>query len=183
MGPNPFGDVSSASFAFNDIGCIRLLGITTGTTPTTYSPLEAVTREQMAAFLARLHRGLGGPCSGDATPFVDIAGSFAAADIACIYALGVTTGVSSDRYDPKGIVTREQMAAFLGRLWRDARGGSCSGDSTPFTDIGASFARADVACIFALGITTGTSPTTYLPRDAVTREQMAAFLARFWKRA
>jgi len=68
-------------------------------------------------------------------------------------------------------------------LWRDAFGGSCSTDSTPFIDIAGSFAAADIACIFALGITTGTSPTTYSPSDAVTREQMAAFLARFWKRA
>jgi hypothetical protein len=183
MGPNPFGDVSRASFAFNDIGCIRLLGITTGTSPTTYAPSDTVTREQMAAFLARLHRTLGGSCSNAPTPFVDIGGSFAAADIACIYALGVTTGVSSNRYDPKGTVTREQMAAFLGRLWRDALGGSCSNAPTPFVDIGGSFAAADIACIYALGITTGTSPTTYSPGAAVTREQMASFLARFWKRA
>jgi hypothetical protein len=53
MGPNPFDDVRSASFAFNDIGCIRLLGLTTGTSATTYSPDDMVTREQVAALLAR----------------------------------------------------------------------------------------------------------------------------------
>ena len=183
MGPNPFGDVSAGSFAFNDIGCIRLLGLTTGTSATTYSPAAAVTREQMAAFLARLYRSLGHTCSADPTPFVDIAGSFAEADIACIFALGVTTGVGADRYDPVGIVTREQMAAFLGRLWRDALESTCSGGSTPFVDISGSFAEADIACIFSLGITTGTSSTTYSPVAPVTRDQMASFLARFWKRA
>lgn len=183
MGPNPFSDVSAASFAFNDIGCIRLLGLTTGTSPTSYSPLATVTREQMAAFLARLYRALGHTCSTDPTPFTDIAGSFAEADIACIYALGVTTGVSPLRYDPEGVVTREQMAAFLGRLWADALGGACNGAFPPFTDTGDSFAQVEIACIYARELTTGTSPTTYSPAEAVTREQMAAFLARFWKAA
>jgi hypothetical protein len=183
MGPNPFTDVRTDSFAFNDIGCIRLLGITTGTSAATYSPGDTVTRAQMAAFLGRLFRSLGNPCSSDPTPFDDIAGSFAAADIACIYALGVTTGTSPSTYAPDGLVTREQMAAFLGRLWRDALGNPCSRDPTPFDDIAGSFAAADIACIYALGITTGTSPTSYDPGASVTREQMAAFLARFWKAA
>lgn len=183
MGPDPFVDVSTSSFAFNDIGCIRLLGLTTGTSPTTYSPADTVTREQMAAFLARLYRTLGHTCSAETAPFGDISGSFAEADIACIYALGVTTGVGGNRYDPSGPVTREQMAAFLGRLWRKALGGTCSSGGTPFGDIAGSFAEADIACIHSLAITTGTSPTTYSPADPVTREQMASFLARFWKRA
>jgi hypothetical protein len=120
MGPNRFVDVSAASFALNDIGCIRLLGITTGTSPTTYSPASTVTREQMAAFLGRLWRALGSSCSSDPTPFVDIAGSFAAADIACIYALGITTGTSPNTYDPGAGVTRDQMASFLARFWKAA---------------------------------------------------------------
>ena len=40
------------------------LGITTGTTPTTYSPAANVTRAQMATFLALLYKaatGTGGP--------------------------------------------------------------------------------------------------------------------------
>jgi hypothetical protein len=57
--PYPFDDVTPASFAYDDIGRIHKLGITTGTTATTYSPADDVTREQMAAFLARVHRLLG----------------------------------------------------------------------------------------------------------------------------
>jgi hypothetical protein len=78
-----------------------------------------VTREQMAAILARLWRALGRNCPTGATPFTDVsATSFALADIACIYGLGITTGTSATTYDPSGFVTREQMAAFLARLWR-----------------------------------------------------------------
>ena len=39
----------------------------------------------------------------------------------------------------------------------------------------------DVDCIYRIGVTTGTSATTFSPADYVTREQMAAFLARMWR--
>ena len=71
------------------------------------------------------------------------------------------------------------MAAFIARTWR-ALGNDCP--TTPdhgFTDVAdTSFADADITCIKALDITTGTSATTYSPANPVTREQMAAFIAR-----
>ena len=117
--PTGFTDVPSSSFATADIACIKGLGITTGTTPTTYDPADNVTHKQMAAFLARLWRRLGNPCPTTPTGFTDVpSSSFATADIACIKGLGITTGTTPTTYDPAGNVTREQMAAFLARLWR-----------------------------------------------------------------
>ena len=173
----PFGDVAS-SFALADIGCIFGLGITTGTSATTFDPIDPVTREQMAAFLARLWRALGLVCPDPVLPFGDVASSFALADIGCIFGLGITTGTSATTFDPIDPVTREQMAAFLARLWR-ALGLVCPDPVLPFGDVASSFALADIGCIFGLGITTGTSATTFDPIDPVTREQLAAFIARF----
>jgi len=114
---DPFVDVSPTSFARADITCIFNVGITNGTSPVTYDPSGEVTREQMAAFLARLWRLRGTPCPAGTDPFVDVSPtSFARADIACIFNLGITTGTSAVTYDPSGEVTREQMAAFLIRL-------------------------------------------------------------------
>ncbi len=48
----------------------------------------------------------------------------------------------------------------------------------PFTDTAADAFCPFVLEIFYLGITTGTTPTTYSPGDSVTRLQMAAFLSR-----
>ena len=50
------------------------------------------------------------------------------------------------------------------------------GDCGPFTDVGA-FCNA-VLEVYTLGITTGTSATTYGPDATVTRSQMALFLTR-----
>lgn len=48
----------------------------------------------------------------------------------------------------------------------------------PFDDIGSSPFRNEISWLAASGITSGCSPTSFCPRDQVTREQMASFLAR-----
>ena len=48
----------------------------------------------------------------------------------------------------------------------------------PFADVAADAFCPFVLGIFTLGITTGTTPTTYDPSSSVTRLQMAAFLSR-----
>jgi len=175
----PFRDVARSSFAFASVGCLYGLDITTGTSTLFYSPTGLVTREQMAAFIARTVEATGQECPSTATPFTDVpATSFAASSVRCLYGLGITTGTSATAYSPAGLVTRDQMAAFIARTV-DALGGTCPDDPTPFTDVPAtSFAAGSVRCLHGLGITTGTSPTTYSPDGLVTREQMAAFIAR-----
>jgi len=48
----------------------------------------------------------------------------------------------------------------------------------PFTDVTNAAFCPFVLEIFTLGITTGTTPTTFDPENSVTRLQMAAFLSR-----
>ena len=56
--------------------------------------------------------------------------------------------------------------------------GSLLADCGPFTDVAADAFCQFVLEIFYLGITTGTTATTYDPNSNVTRLQMAAFLSR-----
>ena len=180
----PFDDTRSV-IALADIACIYGLGITTGTSATTYDPDGLVDRNQMASFLARLWRATGQDCPTPTLPFTDIDTVISRADIACIYGLGITTGTSTTTYSPHGLVDRNQMASFLARLWRAAEL-DCPSPTVPFTDIDAVISRADIACIYGLGITTGTSTTTYSPDGLgglVDRDQMASFLARLWRAA
>src|SRR6185369_9845494 len=48
----PFNDVMASPF-FCQIAAAYYSGLTNGTTATTYSPIQTVTREQMAAFISR----------------------------------------------------------------------------------------------------------------------------------
>jgi hypothetical protein len=179
---DPFTDVPANSFARDDITCIYDLGVTTGRDATTYDAVSDVTREQMAAFMARLYRAITGSAAPVvATPFTDISTSFARDDIARIYGLGVTTGRTATTYDPSATVDREEMAAFMARLYAAIRGDAAPVVATPFTDISTSFARDDIARIYGLGITLGRTATTYDPFAAVDREEMAAFLARLYQ--
>jgi hypothetical protein len=56
--------------------------------------------------------------------------------------------------------------------------GSLAGVCGPFTDVSDAAFCPFVLEIFTLGITTGTTPTSYDPTSNVTRLQMAAFLSR-----
>ncbi|MEM9203597.1 MAG: S-layer homology domain-containing protein, partial [Actinomycetota bacterium] len=135
-------------------------------------------------FLSRLYRQItGDACDAGVSSFTDVsASSYAARDVGCLVSLGVTTGTSATTYAPDAVVTREQMAAFLSRLYRQITGDACDAGSSSFTDVAASsYAVRDVECLRVLGVTTGTSATTYSPNAAVTREQMAAFLARLFR--
>ena len=96
--------------------------------------------------------------------------------------LGISSGTTPTTFDPHGEVSRWQMALFLSALWNQAGiydpPGSTEGDR--FGDILElpEHVQTAIGQIAMLGITSGTSPTTYDPHGTVTREQMATFLAR-----
>ncbi len=55
MGENPFNDISSNKF-MNEIIKASTIGITSGTSDTTFSPNSLITREQMATMLCRAYK-------------------------------------------------------------------------------------------------------------------------------
>lgn len=117
-GSHPFDDVPMTSFAAVAVGCVASLGVTTGTSATTYSPYAFVTREQMAAYVGRLYRAITDDLCGSLSPFGDVAPeSYAAHDVGCLYELGITTGVSAERFAPHDELTRAQLAAYFARLY------------------------------------------------------------------
>ena len=124
-------------------------------------------------------------CVGPATetsPFGDVPiGQAYADDVDCMAYYVITKGTSAITYSPTMSVTREQMALFLTRMAR--RVGIAVNPTPPdasFTDIGGLTAESRLAInqIADLGITIGTTPTTYSPLDPVIRGHMALFIAR-----
>ena len=200
-----FSDVPPDSWFANDVACLAALGVTTGTSSSTFSPGDNVTRAQMALFLSRLaavsHYGTSSPAVPPtsmpaATPtsvpayvlvFEDLAdvSDEVRAAVAVIFNMGVTTGTSSSTFSPGDYVTRAQMAMFLARFVEAVSGPPepAAFDSLPFEDLAdvSDEVRAAVAVIFNMGVTTGTSPSTFSPGDYVTRAQMASFLARVYR--
>lgn len=109
-GPFGFTDTANNTFAA-DIDSLAAAGITTGCGGGAYCPNDAVTRAQMAAFLARALDLPAAPSAG----FTDTAGTPFAADIDSLAAAGITSGCGDGTFCPDDAVTRAQMAAFLVR--------------------------------------------------------------------
>ena len=104
-----------------------------------------------------------------------------AKDIDCIAYHGITKGTSATTYSPAMSVTREHMALFLTRL--AAKVGINMSVLPPipsFSDISGLSAESQkaIAQLADLGITKGTSDTTFSPTDSVRRDHMALFIAR-----
>jgi hypothetical protein len=176
--PNRFIDDDNSIFE-DDIEWLADQGITKGCNPPLnngFCPDDAVTRGQMAAFLARALN-----LSDQAEdPFVDDDYSVFEADIEKLAEAGVTKGCNppgNNMFCPEDKVTREQMAAFLVR----AMGYTDRGTGDLFGDDDLSIFEDDIDRLATAGVTKGCNPPTndrFCPGSFVTRGQMAAFLHR-----
>lgn len=112
--PGPFPDVVVASYYETAVAWMAGAGITTGTSPTEFSPDGTVTRAQAAAFLWRL---VGRPPSTFDIPFDDVLeGRYYTQAVAWMVEYQITTGTSENEFSPDDPVTRGQIATFLWRL-------------------------------------------------------------------
>ncbi|MEM8705915.1 MAG: S-layer homology domain-containing protein, partial [Actinomycetota bacterium] len=168
-----FDDVPDGQWYSDAVAWMADTGITTGTSATTFSPGDPVSRAQMAAFIERYLQTEGDP---GAHGFGDVpSGSYYDGAVSLLVDRGITTGTSATTYSPQDRVTRAQMAAFLWRL----AGQPEPTVANPFDDVADGTWYTDaVRWLVGEGITTGTSDTTYSPFDDVTRAQMATFLWR-----
>jgi hypothetical protein len=177
--PTAFADVPTTDFAFDYVNALKDAGITTGCGGSNYCPSQNVTRDQMAAFIIRAKEGE--PAATCATaPFTDVP----IADGFCKYvqrmlALNITTGCGNGNYCPNQNVTRDQMAAFIIRAVEGNPAADYCGSTAPFNDVPAANGFCGhIKRMAELGITTGCGNGNYCPSQTVTRDQMAAFLAR-----
>ena len=172
-----FSDVAADAWYAPHVAHIASLGVTTGYPDGTYRPDRAVTRAQMASFLARA-LDLAVPDEPAGFTDVDPRGVHAS-NIEALFAAGITVGCRTEppRYCPQNPVTRAQMASFLARALDLAVPDEPAG----FTDVDPQGVHAsNIEALFAAGITVGcrTEPLRYCPQNPVTRAQMAAFLSR-----
>ena len=184
----PFADVATAHKFYREIAWMHTSGMSTGVKQSSgkphYQPGVGVSREAMAAFLFRLDalKTYQPPAS---SPFGDIATSHKFyREIAWMRSSGLSTGIKTAGgtvYDASSRVSREAMAAFLYRLEKPS--GYRPPATSPFADVSTShkFYR-EIAWMYESGLSTGIKQRSgkprYAPKDAVSREAMAAFLYR-----
>jgi hypothetical protein len=108
-----FVDVDSSAFYDEAVAWAKAEGITTGTSPTTFSPSDNVTRGQLVTLLWRRE---GSPGTTASNGFADVPdGRFFTPAVGWAKATGVTNGTSPTTFSPDDPITRGQAAAFLFR--------------------------------------------------------------------
>ena len=119
---SPFPDCKSSDWSCKYIKRLYELHLTTGYGNTgLFMPWMNVTRGEMAAFIVRAIEGEPDYyyCLVN-SPFTDVTASdWSCKYIKRLYELGITTGYGDGRYGPEDLVTRAQMAAFIGRAFLD----------------------------------------------------------------
>ena len=116
------------------------------------------------------------------TLFGDLAGlsEEAVHAIDCLAAYGISTGTGPGTFSPFDDVPRWQMALFLTRQAKVHGMGLPTAAALPFTDVEGldQYIQTAISQLAQLGITNGTSATTFSPHEMVPRWQMAIFLVR-----
>jgi glucose/arabinose dehydrogenase len=161
------------------IEAIRSAGITQGCDPVgdRFCPERGVTRAEMAAFIVR---ALGqSELDSSAPTFSDVGpGQWFYGWVEGLAALGISVGYGDGTYRPNTLVTRGEMSVFLVRALGVEPVDPVAG---LFADIqSGAFYAGHTERLLELRVTNGcaTSPLRFCPAGAVTRAEMASFVAR-----
>jgi subtilisin family serine protease len=126
-------------------------------------------------------RGIGTACPPGQVPpagFGDVGDTLHAQAIDCVAWWGLASGATATSFDPRGTVTRAQMASFLARLVDASEVRLQEAPPDAFTDDDGSIHEHRIDQLAAAGIIRGRTPGIYAPGAPVTRAEMATFLAR-----
>ena len=176
--PTRFTDVHAGDYYVTAVDWMVRNGITTGTSPTTFTPDRYVTRGEAAAFLWRASCK---PAPARLHSFDDVGALWQQNPVSWLQLHGAAPvqGAATEpdsMFGPSTPLTRAQIAAMLyavdGAPPED-------GPALPFTDVTAGWQIDPVRWLLHRDITTGTSPTTFHPDRNVTRAEFATFVWRY----
>jgi len=180
-----FSDVNGNHWAYGHIQACYRADIVAGYPDGSYRPEVAVTRAQMAVYIAR------GVFGGDESvpsvgghSFGDVAGNhWACRYIEAIGEQDIAQGYPDGCFHPDETVSRAQIAVFLARA--HAGGDAAVGEPTgapSFLDVDRGhWACRHIEYAREAGILQGFPDGSYQPDGTVTRDQMAVYVARTFK--
>ncbi len=191
-----FSDVPSNHWAAPAIKACADAGIVSGYGDGTYQPDNPVTRDQMAAYIARALAGgdENVPDFTDTPTFPDVdAENWALDYVEYAFESNVVQGYGDGTYHPQEQVNRAQMAVYVARAMVAPSGEAGLADYVPsdprnFPDVPDSgygddgiepyWAYTHVEYCVEHGVVEGYEDGLYHPDEVVTRAQMAVYVAR-----
>ena len=180
-GWNPFTDVGSGDWFYEDVLYVYNQGLMEGTGADTFSPDAAVTRGQVVTILWRM---AGSPAVNFAMNFSDVTeDTWCAEAIRWAASEGIAKGFADGSFGQDVYVSREQLAAFLYREVQRQGGGFTGMWYFPlnYPDIEELGAFADEAmhwCVMT-GVLQGTADGRLAPKATTDRAQLSAILHRY----
>ena len=110
---NPFTDVSSSAYYYDAVLWAVEVGITQGTSATTFSPDKTCSRAEAVTFL---YRAANGKASSGTVPFTDVpANAYYKDAVLWAVAENVTQGTGSSTFSPDKTCSRAEIVTFLYR--------------------------------------------------------------------
>ena len=174
----PFIDIHTTDWYYESVRFALNHGLFNGTSTTTFSPDRTMTRGMLVTVL---HRFVGEPAEGEST-FTDVpANAYYASAVAWAAKKGIVNGVGKNRFNPDGIITREQMATILFRFaTKYGYNTDLRENFSAFSDGNAVSSYAKDALRWAVGMELiNGSNGKLMPQSGATRAQVAAILMRF----
>jgi len=179
---SPFSDVPPDAWFHDTVVWAFDNGITTGTSPTTFSPNDHITRGQFVTFLYRIEEE---PPIDDSIRFNDVANPtqyfFDAVNWA--FENGIVTGVGGGLFEPNRNITREEMAVILFRLAgfhnRDTTAPVTALNLFPDRNNISGFALEGMRWAANTGILRGDNLRRLNPRDFATRAEAITVIQRY----
>lgn len=171
-----FTDVPTTDWAADAVAFASAHELFDGTSETTFSPEESMTRAMLATVLYNLE---GRPARSLASEFSDVdSGAWYAAGVSWATENGITNGYGGETFGPNDSVTREQFAVML---WRYAGSPAASGSALSFVDANQASSYAIEALCWAAenGVLNGHDDGRLDPDGLATRAQAAQMLKNF----
>ena len=162
-----------------DIMSMLNKGWMVGTSSNYFSPNKPLTRAEAVVVLSRALGLTGKTTDIQGNNFTDIDLNYwAGKEIEAAYQSGLINGVEEDKFAPNEPLTRDQIAAILGRVVNLDQEGEKE-LVNPFIDISTShWAYQDILRLNRVNIISGYNDGNFHPKDKVTRAQMAALMNR-----
>jgi hypothetical protein len=173
-----FTDVPSHKPYASSVYQLAERNIISGYSDGTFKPDAFITRGQAAAIIAKLLKLDTKNIKTD-PDFKDVSPNhWNYGAIAAVAEKGIFRGYSDGRFGPNDKITRAQMASILIKAF-DFHYYSYSSTDNPFKDIEKLASHQDsVYTLYKLGITSGTSPTTFSPNHPISRAQAAVLIIK-----
>jgi len=172
----PFNDISD-SYAKDEIIFLHENGIINGTTKTTFSPADHMTRAEFITMVDRLLKLE--PVTGPVNSFKDVTpNQWYYGWIQAAVQLELASGTSATTFSPDAAVTRQEAAVWIARAFKQSSGQALSATAFKDTNDIAQWANTAVSALQRQGLMKGDDFGRFRPADAIKRQEAAVLIAR-----